>query len=345
MDMDLVHLSISNLTLNDQWDFFSLNALFGLASEDLHPRLPNIDYNSDSHWVWDPKSNCSRIASAVYHHLNRLSSSSDGWIGWHLIWLIPIAPRLKNFIWMCFKGRLPTYAFLSNMGIGPDNPCVLCNLHRETIDHLFYHCPHALRVWAMINSLDNQCISFPEEFSTGSWLKDCSYSQHTQASIVAGAWFIWVSRCNIIFKNHCPNHSSVVHKAIAHVREFEWCIAQSQFVNSSDILFALEVALQISLDLNYHIKHIFSDHLDLFKIIMNPDLSVSWQFHPQISNVKFLLDMFGCPKLHSIPSAWMLPAINLASIGFNFHHLNLFLDGRDLPYWIMRSFKKLGFVF
>lgn len=153
---------------------------------------------------------------------------------------------LKNFIWICFKGRLPTYAFLSNINV--------------------------------------------------SWLTDYRHSQRILAIIATRAWFIWTSRCNIIFKNHRPNHSLVVHKAFAHAREFDFwssiplgknlihnnfssaddlflfshatvnnttqgrsigffisnsrylvclagCLSQSLMINSSDELFALEVAL------------------------------------------------------------------------------------------------------
>lgn len=234
-------------------------------------------------------------------------------------------------------------------------------------------------------------------FFSGKWITDFRYSQHTLAIIAAGAWFIWLGRCNAIFKNITFNQSTIVNQAIAHTREFNCfsdplgkklllynfnygdgnflffhaignsrtqvrstgffiansnykvilagCISQSMLDNSLDELFALEVAMQTVLDFNIRIKNIFCDHHGVRELIWKPDLRTAWRFCPQISNLKFLLDCFNQPNLHVIPADWMTPAINLASIGFNYHHLNLFLGGKDLPYWVMRSFIKLGFIF
>lgn len=123
------------------------------------------------------------------------------------------------------------------------------------------------------------------------------------------------------------------------------CLSQSMLNNSLDELFALEVALQTAMDFNIRFKHIFCDHHGIKDTIWSPDQLTAGRFRPQISYLKFILDMSNQPHLHVIPSAWLMLAINLATIGFNYQHLNLFLAGRDLSYWIMRSFTKHGFVF
>lgn len=55
--------------------------------------------------------------------------------------------------------------------------------------------------------------------SSGNWLTNPSYSQFTLTVIVAGAWFIWKSRCDAIFNNSPPNFSAIVNRSIAHARE------------------------------------------------------------------------------------------------------------------------------
>ncbi|KAH7667047.1 Reverse transcriptase zinc-binding domain-containing protein [Dioscorea alata] len=182
--------------------------------------LPAIDFDSDTHWVWKPRSNHTKVSAAVYHHLNQCNSTLECWSGWHLLWRIQVAPRLKYFIWICVHGRLSASAFLHYIRLGPDNPCILCGMHRETIDHLICHCIMSQRLWNIINYTENLSISFLAGFSSGNWITEYRHLQHTLAMIAAGAWFIWISRCNAIFKNISPNPSAIVSQTIAHVREF-----------------------------------------------------------------------------------------------------------------------------
>lgn len=115
--------------------------------------------------------------------------------------------------------------------------------------------------------------------------------------------------------------------------------------NSFDDLLALEVALQSAINFHIRINHIFYAHHIILETIRSLDHLTSWWFSSQISNLQFLLDMCNRPNIHVTPPAWLIPAINLPSIGFWYRHLNLFLVGRDLPYWMMRSFTEQGFIF
>lgn len=176
-----------------------------------------IDLKAGNHWIQTPKSSCPKITIVVYHFLNSQHSSSDRWIGWQLLWHIPVAPRLKHFIWICLRGCLSTSSFLHSIHLGPDNPCIFCGLHRETIDHLFGQCARIQEVWDQINSRENMNISFPNGFSSRSWITEHRNLMHTLAIIVAGAWFIWICRCNAIFKTLRSNYSVIVNKTVAYV--------------------------------------------------------------------------------------------------------------------------------
>lgn len=110
-------------------------------------------------------------------------------------------------------------------------------------------------------------------------------------------------------------------------------------------LIALEAALHFTWEKHAPIKHIFINNYAVVIAVTDEHSPTSWRFADLISNTKFLLNMNGNPQLHITPSFWMCPAISLANISLNHHTLNMFLLGRDLPYWVMKNFIAVGFHF
>ncbi|XP_039136961.1 uncharacterized protein LOC120274484 [Dioscorea cayenensis subsp. rotundata] len=339
MDLEIDQINISDMVQDNHWDPNCFTNVFGYLFDNNTFNSAVIDTSDVNQWVWYPKSTCSKISAAVYHQLNQQRSSSDSWIGWHIIWHIPVAPRIKHFIWLCLKG-----------------------------------------------------------FSSGSWAIQYRQSVRSLAFISAGAWFIWIARCNAIFKNIRPNLSIIASRTSAHVQDFfcsnlepygrklilcNFSSADGPFIfthaisrleiqvrtigffisnanykvilagrwsqplddNSSDAILAIEAALQTTLQLQIPVKHIFSCHHSDLNFIRETNHSLAWRFRPQLSNLNFLMDMSSHPRIHVIPSSWMRPAISLAGFGLRRQNLNLYLVGRELPYWIMRSFLELGFSF
>ncbi|XP_039135711.1 uncharacterized protein LOC120273129 [Dioscorea cayenensis subsp. rotundata] len=398
MDIDVNHISLNDLVIDSHWDNLSLNFIFGNMLDNENITFAKVDYESENLWVWQPKPTSYNLSSAVYHVLNKDQSTSASWMGWSMVWHIPVAPRIKHFIWLCLHNRLSTTAFLHRLNLGPDNYCIFCGLWRETVDHLFSYCSSTQRVWQYINHREHLNINLSNGFSSGEWVFDFQYSRYSLAIIAAGAWFIWTSRCNAIFNNSSPNYSAIASKAIAHAREYSnsfsdpigkriilsnfskadgqfifthatsndsmqvrsigffivdayyrislaGCISQPMDNNLSGILLALEVALQSALDSQMQVQHIFTDHANTLDLIENPNQYLLWRFQAQIFNINFLLDMFTRPKIHQIPRHWMKPAAILAYLGFRHRSLNLFLYGRDLPYWVMKYFHLNDFNF
>lgn len=56
-----------------------------------------IDATSKNLWIWNNYSCRTSIASTIYEHTNRLSSLADNWIGWSIIWKLPLLPHIKVF--------------------------------------------------------------------------------------------------------------------------------------------------------------------------------------------------------------------------------------------------------
>lgn len=123
------------------------------------------------------------------------------------------------------------------------------------------------------------------------------------------------------------------------------CCAHDMDDASLDDLSALGVALQTASDHRLGIKHIFVQSPTTSATIVNPDPVVTWRFNAQITNIRRLLNEHASPVVHCIPCHWMQPTVHLATHGLNYSVLNLFLFGRDLPYWIMNAFKEFGFKF
>lgn len=155
MNVDLTQTTIYDLVSGDHWDLNALTRFFGDSYEIVTSNLITDELDSSNNWIWLPKPICHKISPAIYHHFNKQSSFCDNWIGWNLLWQIPVAPRVKHFIWLFLKGRLSTFAFLYNLNLGPDRPCIFCGLHCETINHLFNSCVSAQYVWNQINIRTN----------------------------------------------------------------------------------------------------------------------------------------------------------------------------------------------
>lgn len=75
-------------------------------------------------------------------------------------------------------------------------------------------------VWRQISSKVNKTHSFPDGFSSKAWLTDYNYPKYIISVIAAGAWFIWKTCCDAIFKNTLPNYPAIICRTLAHTNEF-----------------------------------------------------------------------------------------------------------------------------
>lgn len=104
-----------------------------------------------------------------------------------MLWHIPVAPRVKYFIWLCLHGHLTTAVLLHQLNLGPDSVCIFCGLQRETVDHLFGGCANTQQVWNFINHIDNLSISWSSGFSSRDWIIKFQHSKFNLALIAAGS--------------------------------------------------------------------------------------------------------------------------------------------------------------
>lgn len=72
--------------------------------------------------------------------LNSRHTFEEDWIGWKNLWNLNASPRVKTFTWLLCHSKIKTYDLLHALNVGPLQNCVLCDLHIESVEHLFNHC-------------------------------------------------------------------------------------------------------------------------------------------------------------------------------------------------------------
>ncbi|CAN1778682.1 Putative ribonuclease H protein At1g65750, partial [Linum perenne] len=69
-----------------------------------------------------------------------------------VIWEKAAPPKIQTFLWMNWHRRIATIDNLQRRGMVLVNWCVLCTKEKESIDHIFIHCPLAVSIWNRISS-------------------------------------------------------------------------------------------------------------------------------------------------------------------------------------------------
>lgn len=92
------------------------------------------------------------VTSEGYNKLCHLNET-DGMISnhWNWIWKSKIPPKIKVFLWKINHRIIPTKFFLSRRGLNLNSlACSWCNHIPEHIEHLFWECPLATTLWAIL---------------------------------------------------------------------------------------------------------------------------------------------------------------------------------------------------
>ncbi len=127
------------------------------------------------------------------------------------LWNIKIPLRIKIFLWLVARNRLPTADFLANRGwIGP-SICPLCRRDVEYLDHLLFRCSYSREVWSsLFFGHQRTCRKLLGE--TGDLATRWRRIKGTQEGsalvdinlwIAATCWELWKERNNRIFENRC----------------------------------------------------------------------------------------------------------------------------------------------
>ncbi|XP_039020524.1 uncharacterized protein LOC120152358 [Hibiscus syriacus] len=143
---------------------------------------------------------------------------------WHnLIWFPLHIPKFSLIAWMTLLNRLPTRNRLLKMGITTEGTCVNCNNDMETRNHLFCHCPLAVRLWNSIlslNGLKNATSTWDEMVTRASstWKGKSLLTTILKIAWTAYVYILWEERNCRIFKGRHRSTENLLKVIIEAVR-------------------------------------------------------------------------------------------------------------------------------
>ncbi|XP_026460097.1 uncharacterized protein LOC113360875 [Papaver somniferum] len=154
-----------------------------------------LDTSKEDTMLWMPARDGKFSVKSTYKHLTLTTSvvqvngrNIENKI-WGLLWKTNTAHRIKLFSWKCIRDLHNTRYKLStyNENIAPH--CVICGGGEETIEHLFFECDYAKKIWRLLS------VNI-----------DTVHSTHH-----------YVSECDAIFQGVSLNSVSSIHKITYHM--------------------------------------------------------------------------------------------------------------------------------
>ena len=141
---------------------------------------------------------------------------------YHLLWFKGHIPRQSFILWLASLGRLRTMDRLH--GSVSSTTCILCGLHMETHEHLFFECHYTNLVWMSICHKAN--IHWPRQSWmqllqwTASYYKQRNDSEHLIARLLLSTtvYFLWFERNNRVFTNTSQTYQTTVEAIYQQVR-------------------------------------------------------------------------------------------------------------------------------
>jgi len=145
-------------------------------------------------WKWCSKKTFT--TKSVYDHLSEEGNTNT----FSHIWKTRIPYKIKIFTWLLEKGDVLTKDNMVKRKWTGDPSCVFCD-QVETINHLFFQCPVAKCVWALVG----QCIGATDiprnntqyKLWIDKWLPDGQKIHHF--GFAAICWAIWKCRNKAVF--------------------------------------------------------------------------------------------------------------------------------------------------
>ncbi|KAK1326504.1 hypothetical protein QJS10_CPA01g01157 [Acorus calamus] len=114
-------------------------------------------------------------------------------------------------MWLLYKERLLTRVYRSKWAPNDTTVCILCGAAPETVQHLFSGCEVTRGLWSMIGEkmgLDTSFHSLEEMWAAGKAMQQGAGDGWTktvlQIIVPAGAWAIWRTRNEAIFRGLRP---------------------------------------------------------------------------------------------------------------------------------------------
>lgn len=124
------------------------------------------------------------------------------------------------FGWKVLCDAIPTKDKLErhHMHIGIDNLCLLCNLHRETTDHVLLQCPFSRAIWYGLslglkpNEMMGSSVLDWMLFWIQKVRKDRDNYNYVWQTVLVALDTIWFNRNQCLWKGIVPNPFKVINE-------------------------------------------------------------------------------------------------------------------------------------
>ncbi len=156
------------------------------------------------------------------------------------LWNLKIPLKIKIFLWLAARNRIPTADLLRRRGwIGP-TMCSLCRCDEESAEHLFFGCDYARGVWAWIlageSSLLQGLLVTPGNLATR-WIRARGLIGRGRKplldlGVAACCWELWLERNQRLFEEDKSSITAVCGRRIVECINF-WGRAWGDFTSEA----------------------------------------------------------------------------------------------------------------
>lgn len=132
---------------NGDWDLYSISHIVSNQTIDAIWNIHLPRYSSSKncpHWIGS--SNGMFSVASAYDFINK---EVDDLTGWSWIWKLKLPQKIKGFIWLLLRDRLPTNQLRAHRGMITENICPRCGSANEDRTHLLRDCEQAKAVWLL----------------------------------------------------------------------------------------------------------------------------------------------------------------------------------------------------
>lgn len=145
------------------------------------------------------------------------------------IWKLKTSRKIKLFIWQAISGFVASASKLKERHCGSDSTCQRCGAEQETVNHILFECPPAVRYWALSNIPTSPgqfpCTSiFVNVETLLKYSKECNDLGISVAVFPWIMWYQWKARNNKCFNNQDTSPLDTLHLACQEAEA--WKMAQ-----------------------------------------------------------------------------------------------------------------------
>ena len=157
------------------------------------------------------------------------------------LWSPSIPPRRSILAVIVLSNKIATYDNIRKCGLVVTSFCCMCFRSEENVQHLFFECPYAVRVWSWLLQAFRIPYVYRGDYSSFfKSLLDVHLSAQLKdmwrAGLVAVLWGIWTQRNKFKFEDVRPCFSRLNHGLLCWIKEAGIMSNGSMYNSVNDLL-------------------------------------------------------------------------------------------------------------